>query len=77
MSAIILHFAILAFFCLPSFLLLRFRRNWHLKTVQTDRGGVSRKWDILLKTPPRAKLKKGGVWGGLKGAFRCAEVLSA
>ena len=40
-------------------------------------GGGSRKSDIMLKTPPRANFKKGGVWGGFKGVFRCAGVLSA
>ena len=41
-------------------------------------GGDSQKSDIMLKTPPRAKFKKGGGLGGVfKGGFRCAGVLSA
>ena len=30
-----------------------------------------------LKTPLEQNVKKGGVWGGFKGVFRCAGVLSA
>ena len=42
------------------------------------RGGGSQELDIMLKTPPRAKFKKGGGFGGgFKGVFRCAGILSA
>ena len=40
------------------------------KMVSIRGGRGSRKSDILLTTPPRAKLKKkGGFWGGLRGFF--------
>ena len=45
------------------------------KSTPSRGGGCSRKSDILLKTPPRAKFEKGG--GGFKGVFRCAGVSSA
>ena len=41
-------------------------------------GGDSRKSDIMLKTPSRAKFKKRGVLGGgFKGVFHCAGALPA
>ena len=36
--------------------------------LRYPKGGDSRKSDIMLKTPPRAKFKKGG--GGLGGVLR-------
>ena len=44
---------------------------------QETEGVESRKSDIMLTTCRRAKFKKGGVWGGFKGFFHCAGVLSA
>ena len=40
-------------------------------------GGVLGNRISCFKTPPGPNLKKGGFWGGLKGVFRCAGVLSA
>ena len=62
----------------PPFSLLRFATSMLTRKIRSPGyrskgGGVSRKRDILLNPPPRAKLKKGGGWRRVLRGFFAAR----